>query len=87
MPESLAAKFRAAVSSGEFQRAEEIWTAYTAERLAEVRNGDGEKLAETQELMEWTRQVVLCARSQSLHTLKERMMELYAAGAYARAGR
>lgn len=87
MAEQLVAQFRDAVSSGEFQRASEVWNAYAAERLQEVQRGYGDKLPEMLELMEWTRTVVACARAQSLRTLRTRLMEVHAAGAYERAAR
>jgi hypothetical protein len=77
-------RFRQAVSSGEFERASELWNSYAAERLVEVRQGRGERLPEMRELMEWTRVVAACARAQALHTLRERLTEVHAAGAYER---
>lgn len=87
MAELLVTQFRNAVSSGEFQRASEVWKVYTAERLQEARRGRRERLPEMLELMEWTRRVVACARAQSLRTLRTRLMEVHAAGAYERTAR
>lgn len=86
MPD-LASSFRAAVSSGEFQRAQEIWNLYAGECLAEVRGGCGDRLPEAQALLEWTHKVVLCCRAQALHTLRLRMTEAHAADAYLRSAR
>ncbi len=84
MPEPLIERFRKAVSAGEFQRASELWTVYAADRLTEVRRGCGDKLPEMRELIEWTRTVAACARAQNLRTLRTRLMEVHAAGAYER---
>jgi hypothetical protein len=81
----LAERFRAAVSSGEFERAGKIWNSYCAERLVEVRAGCGDRLPEMAELLEWARMVAACARAQALHTLGIRLNEVHAAGAYGRA--
>jgi hypothetical protein len=84
MGKQVVARFREAVSSGEFTRASELWNSYAAERLEEARRGCGDRLPEMQELMEWTREVVACSRAQSLRTVRTRLMEAYAAGAYER---
>jgi hypothetical protein len=79
--------FRAAVSAGEFRRAEALWSDYTAECLAQGPAGRRESLLEMRELMEWTRIVVLCSRAQALRKLTTKATEAHAAGAYARAAR
>lgn len=87
MPRTSVEQFRDAVSSGEFQRASELWNAYAAERLTEARRGCGDKLPEMHELIEWTRTVVLCARAQTLRSLRTRLTEAHAATAYGRSAR
>lgn len=84
MPNTPVERFRDAVSSGEFQRASQIWNAYAAERLTEAQRGCGEKLPEMRELIEWTRTVVVCARAQALRSLRTRLTEVHAARAYGR---
>jgi hypothetical protein len=87
MPKTLAEQFRGAVSSGEFERASQLWNEYAAERLAEARRGCGDKLPEMRELMEWTRVVVTCSRALALRNLRTRLTEVHAACAYGRAAR
>ncbi len=87
MAKTLVEQFRGAVSSGEFQRASQLWNDYTAERLVEARRGCGDKLPEMRELMEWTRTVVVCARAHALRNLRTRLTEVHAACAYGRAAR
>jgi hypothetical protein len=87
MTKPLVDQFRGAVSSGGFQRASQLWNAYTAERLVEARRGCGDNLPEMRELMEWTRVVVVCARAQALRNLRTRLTEMHAAGAYGRTTR
>jgi hypothetical protein len=87
MPKTPVEQFRDAVSSGEFQRASQLWNAYAAERLTEARRGCGDRLPEMRELMEWTRTVVICARAQALRSLRTRLTEVHAASAYGRSAR
>lgn len=87
MPSPIIERFRAAVSSRQFQRAEELWGAYTAECLAQGLGMHSERAQEMRELMEWTRITVICWRAQALHKLRTRVTSAHAAGAYARAGR
>ena len=84
MDKTLVDQFREAVSSGEFQRASQIWNAYAAERLMEARCGCGDRLPEMRELLEWTRTVIICARAQALRSLRTRLTEVHAASAYGR---
>jgi hypothetical protein len=84
MDKPLVAQIREAVSSGEYERASQLWSLYAEERFAEVHRGCGDKLPEMRELMEWTRVVVLCARAQALRTIRTRLTEVHAADAYVR---
>jgi hypothetical protein len=86
MDKSLVERFQEAVSSGEFQRASQLWDTYAVERLVEARRGCGERLTEMRDLIEWTRLVATCDRAQSLRRLRLRLTEVHAAGAYERAG-
>jgi hypothetical protein len=87
MRKTLVEQFRGAVSSGEFQRASQLWNDYAAECLIAARGGCGDKLPEMRDLMEWTRTVVVCARAQALRNLRTRLTEVHAADAYGRAAR
>lgn len=87
MPKTPLEQFRDAVSSGEFQRASQLWNAYAAERLTEARRGCSDKLPEMRELIEWTRTVVICARAQALRSLRTRISEVHAASAYGHSAR
>jgi hypothetical protein len=56
---------RHAVASGEFHRATLLWNEYVAEVLEEINRGTctQARMAETAELVEWSRGVVLCDRA------------------------
>lgn len=82
----LISSFRAAVSSGEYARAEEIWNGYAACILEDIRHGRGTLLSEAQSLIDWTRAVMLCQRSHSLRRLRLQIAEAYAASQYVRNG-
>lgn len=82
---ALVERFRAAVASGEFARAEQLWNSYAAQCLAEGPAMRAARLRDMRELMEWTRVTVLCFRSHALRKLRTRLTGLHAAGAYARA--
>jgi hypothetical protein len=84
MEKTLVERFREAVSSGEFERASELWNEYAAARLVEVRQCDDSKLEEMRGLMEWAGTVVTCSRAQSLRLLRTRISEVHAASAYGR---
>ena len=62
---------REAVASGEFDRAEQLWTDYMARCHEDLRRGSfsATKLAEAGELLEWSRRVVLCARAHAQDNL------------------
>ncbi len=83
-PADLVSAFRDAVSSGEYARAEEIWNAYAACLLEEVRRGRGALLSEAGSLIDWTRSVALCQRSHALRRLRLQIAEGYAASQYVR---
>ena len=74
-------RIREAVASGEFKRAQELWTAYTAQLEEELRQGSFSeaKLAQVRDLMEWSRGVALCAR---LHA-RDQLNSLLVAAEYA----
>ncbi len=75
---------RHAVSSGEFAKALDLWTAYAGQVSAEIDAGtcSEERLAQIRELLEWTRGVVICAHAHARHALNTRLTELHAAAAY-----
>jgi hypothetical protein len=79
----LVEQFRAAVSSGEFARAEELWKEVATAMEVETREGRAGALREVQELMEWTRTVVVCFRSQALQKLRTRLTRAHAVSVYA----
>ena len=81
---SLVLSFRAAVSSGEYARAEAIWEAYATGLLDDVRRGFGSRLPEAKSLIEWTRNVALCHRSHALRRLRLQISEAHAASQYVR---
>ncbi|MGA2269373.1 MAG: hypothetical protein ABSH44_12960 [Bryobacteraceae bacterium] len=56
---------RQAVASGEFQKALLLWNGYAALLREELLKGSftAARLAETRDLVEWSRRVVLCARA------------------------
>ena len=65
MEYSFTPAIREAVASGEFERAQRLWTGYMAILSDEVRQGSfrESRLTEASELLEWSRRVVLCARA------------------------
>lgn len=74
-------RIREAVASGEFKRAQDLWTAYTLQLEEELRQGSFSEteLAQLRDLMEWSRGVALCAR---LHA-QDRLNSLLVAAEYA----
>lgn len=71
---------RCAISSGEIQKATELWNVYAAGLEAEIRKGTcpAARLEETRSLVEWARITVLCARSHA----QDEVNSLYAALLY-----
>ena len=57
--------FRAAIASGQFEMARALWENYAEQLCAELRAGPvaPNRLAETQELVEWCRLATLAARA------------------------
>jgi hypothetical protein len=79
---------REAISSGDFQEAERLWTGYMTRLHEELRQASPsqvslsqKKLAEVHNLLEWSRRVVLCARSHAQDSLNS----LHVAGQYGHA--
>src|SRR5712691_10625150 len=80
MDDVLAGSIRKAVGSGEYQKALLLWNTYAARLQEELRQGacSRTRLAEARELVEWSRRVVLCARTHA----QDQLNSLYAAAEY-----
>jgi hypothetical protein len=78
--DSSPAAIRAAVASGDYERASILWNDYAACLREELGRGafSAARLAEVRGLVEWTRSVVLCAHSHS----RARLNQLQAAAKY-----
>jgi len=72
MEDDLNDQIRAAVGAGEYQKALVLWDDYAARMQTELRAGGFSRgrLAQAWELVEWSRRVVLCARSHAQRQLK-----------------
>jgi len=73
-------RIREAVASGEFNRAQQLWTAYMIQLEDELRQGSfsAAKLARVRDLMESSRGVALCARQHA----QDRLNSLLIAAEY-----
>ena len=71
---------RQAVSSGEYERAQFLWSECAAALAGELSRGrlTEARLSEVRELMEWSRTVVLCARAH----MQDQLNSLHVAGEY-----
>jgi len=80
------ARFRRAVSAGEFSRASALWEAYAEQVAAEIRGGicPAAQFSQMRELMDWTRGIVTCARAHGQLRINTRRTELHAAAVYKR---
>lgn len=74
-------RFREAMASSEFKRAQDLWTAYAAQLEEGLRQGSfsAAKLAQVRDLMDWSPAVAQCAR---LHA-QDRLDSLLVAAEYA----
>jgi len=63
---------REAVAAGEYRRAEQLWNAYATSLQTEIRERTltQPRLDEVRALIDWSRTVVLCARSHAQDRLK-----------------
>jgi hypothetical protein len=73
-------QLRQAVNSGEFGRAQLLWTECAAGLAGELSSGhlSAARFSEVRELVEWSRMVVLCERAH----LQSRLNSLHIAGEY-----
>ncbi len=71
---------RQAVNSGEFERAQLLWSQCVAGLAEDLRSGslNETRLKEVRELVEWSRVVILCARAHLL----DQINSLHVAGEY-----
>jgi hypothetical protein len=74
------------VSAGEFGKASALWETYAGQVAEEIRTGNrpAAQLAETRDLMDWTRGVVICARAHAQRRIHLQLTKLHAAAAYSR---
>jgi hypothetical protein len=86
MPNETQVGIRRAVSAGEFGKASALWETYVAEVTEAIRGGylTAPELAQMGELVEWTRNVIICARAHTQRRLSTRITKLHAATAYGR---
>lgn len=78
-------RIREAIGSRDFDTASRLWNDYSAQFRDELTGGivSPERMAETRELFEWSRNALLCARAQDL----DRLNAIHVAGVYARENR